>query len=384
MSDFGNWSDGSNGSSNGVVVTEGFGEPPAWLSSFPFDRCIRAPGRVLLPLGEQLLPALQLASYGAGRIQELTNNKRGQPRPSWENLIVILSVRVWHLHGAALRLVRSGYVAAALAPARALFELMLNIYWLYEHRHTPELIARHLLEHETYHQRDQHGKLLKVPGYEGHLPSAPPFTSASEAKKERFRYGGSYTAESINKRIERWTYPNVEGLADNASPDDAPFFPEEGVGSLALVYTKLIHASNLSLHSAALDYHDTTSRVKHSLLPTGQATYTAMNPSLRLLQDALMTAHWSYDRVVRLVLRHNGVELDELNSVLSRFGAGQAAVSDDNAARASRNDPCPCGATNGQGRSVKHKSCHGRASMPIDEVEAALFRAEVADYPSWA
>ncbi|MGZ6669676.1 MAG: hypothetical protein ACXVH3_33925 [Solirubrobacteraceae bacterium] len=279
--------------------TEQFSEPP-WVSLAPYDRVLRdEKGYLRLPLGQQLLPSLQLVAFSEAALQRL-GNWDGRPRPGWETLVLEMQVRGRHLQEATLRLLRCGYAAAALGPARALFELMLNLYWVYEFRDHPGKLLENLHEHQLFHDRTLRDELERLPGYTGPLPEVPPFADKAEARAARQLWSTGLTGESVFARIKRWTDPEHLNIAEGVSPDEEPFFPEQEAGALARMYALSVSRANLSLHGGMNDYFDrlatfgTVVDKKGSTLHT--FTHSTGDPSLAMVGAALMLSHWSYDR----------------------------------------------------------------------------------------
>jgi hypothetical protein len=354
---------------------------PAWPAEFPWNRCwCEKRKRVALPLGKQLWPTFKLAAYGTGVLRSLPFDIE---ESRWRTPLAMFAVRAQHHLEATLLLLRLGYSDQALPIARSLFELMMDAYWLYEHRADHTVVLKSLGSHELFHSRDLRQKLMALPNYDGPLPNVPLFADKKEEKKERTAWGRSWTGESIHARIKRWTGSDPPPPPECDDRHGEQFFPEESEGQLAWHYAQIIHAHNQVIHGSASGMVERTSLEDVGMGRAGgleaalPVLWTSGNPSLTYFGECLLTTHWSYDRIVRLMLRHQAANLDQLDELLGDYVGAQRRVPLDELRHAGRNDPCPCGAVTDDGP-LKLKKCHGETPpLDQDELEAALMREAV-------
>lgn len=80
------------------------------------------------------------------------------------------------------------------------------------------------------------------------------------------------------------------------------------------------------------------------------------------------------------MLAEQGAACDELDAVWASVGRSWQCVTIEEAKNVGRNSDCPCQAVGDDGRPMKFKRCHGRATLDAEDLQAALYHQALVPF----
>lgn len=289
---------------------------------------IASPPLKTFPIEDRLRVCSELSDFALGEL--------AGPLPSvhdGDRMVLAAWGRAAGTFSAVLLLAEQGYGDQVGMLARALFEGMVDAYWIAKHpaaaqrigvlhfRHTRLRVAEHWNEHER-----RNGD-----------PELPCFA-------EDIRERAELNALFGHQGQRHWTRQNLPGRIAEVNT----LVPQDHDGELRARYDNDNGLANLLLHGGAVVLDD---RITDTAF--GNATIHA-GASEQHLANGLRHGYWSYERFVRLVVGRHARQASGRVEDLFRTGWPLLQTITGPAVKAAgRNGSCPCGSQR------KTKDCHG-------------------------